>query len=139
MINATLIIYAFRPTPTEVQFEAALDLELSKSSSRSSAVPSDSQKLPTDVDPATMHNVTVSMELSAPSGSLLAAIKKPYMWAFSLFAWLYTGSESSTQGFIVLYLLGTRSANPNTVGYVTSGFWGGMAVSRMIWGYMGPL
>jgi hypothetical protein len=31
-----------------------------------------------------------------------------------------------------------QNANPNTVGYVTSGFWAGQAISRFIWGYYTP-
>ncbi|KAF8520144.1 hypothetical protein BU17DRAFT_65502 [Hysterangium stoloniferum] len=31
----------------------------------------------------------------------------------------------------VVFLLGQRTANPNMVGYVNSGFWAGMAISRI--------
>ncbi|KAF8528052.1 hypothetical protein BU17DRAFT_61377 [Hysterangium stoloniferum] len=40
-------------------------------------------------------------------------------------------SETVTQAFAVVFLLGQRTANPNTVGYVNSGFWAGMAISRI--------
>ncbi|KAG2154538.1 major facilitator superfamily domain-containing protein, partial [Suillus clintonianus] len=66
---------------------------------------------------------------------LLLALSMPYQWAFSLFAFIYSGSETTFQGFIVTYLLTNRGSSPNTVGYVSSGFWGGMAAGRFLWGY----
>ncbi|KAF8898373.1 major facilitator superfamily domain-containing protein [Infundibulicybe gibba] len=75
---------------------------------------------------------------SKPNDSLRRALSMRYQWAFSLFAWLYCGSETTTQGFMVLYLLAARNANPKTVGYVTSGFWGGITVGRFLWGYFSP-
>ncbi|KAJ7042461.1 major facilitator superfamily domain-containing protein [Mycena alexandri] len=56
----------------------------------------------------------------------------------SLFALLYCGSETTTQGLIVQYLLAERSGNPQTTGYVTSGFWAGVTVSRIAWSYFSP-
>ncbi|KAG1749720.1 major facilitator superfamily domain-containing protein [Suillus paluster] len=67
--------------------------------------------------------------------TLLLALSMPYQWAFSLFAFIYSGSETTFQGFIVTYLLAKRHSNPDTVGYVSSGFWGGMAAGRILWGY----
>jgi MFS family permease len=32
-----------------------------------------------------------------------------------------------------------QGANPKTVGYVTSGFWGGQVVGQILWGYYTPL
>lgn len=46
------------------------------------------------------------------------------------------GSFNDSQ--IVQYLLAERSANPNTVGYVTSGFWAGICASRLVWSYFSP-
>ncbi|KAJ7139911.1 major facilitator superfamily domain-containing protein [Mycena epipterygia] len=62
----------------------------------------------------------------------------PYQWAVSLFTLFYCGSETTAQGLIVQYLLAERSANPNTVGYVTSGFWAGICASRLAWSYFSP-
>ncbi|KAJ3551217.1 hypothetical protein NM688_g4832 [Phlebia brevispora] len=63
------------------------------------------------------------------------AFRVPVVWAFSIFCGLYTGNEASTQGFIVTYLLNVRNADPKVVGYATSGFWGGLALSRFLWGH----
>lgn len=72
------------------------------------------------------------------TSTLRLALSLLYVWAFSVFAMIYSGSETLTQGFMVTYLLGTRGANPKTVGYVTSGFWGGVTVGRFAWGYFVP-
>lgn len=39
---------------------------------------------------------------------------------------------SSTSYFPIQY------ANPKTIGYVTSGFWCGISVGRLVWGYGVP-
>ncbi|KAJ7275256.1 major facilitator superfamily domain-containing protein [Mycena haematopus] len=72
----------------------------------------------------------------APSVSAIRLVSTmPYQWTISLFALLYCGSETTTQGLLVQYLLAERSANHNTVGYVTSGFWAGITISRVAWSY----
>ncbi|KAJ7932617.1 major facilitator superfamily domain-containing protein [Mycena leptocephala] len=62
----------------------------------------------------------------------------PYQWAVSLWVLLYCGSETTTQGLMVQYLLAERSANRKTVGYVSSGFWAGTGISRIAWSYLSP-
>ncbi|KAJ8454763.1 hypothetical protein ONZ51_g12842 [Trametes cubensis] len=89
-INTTLIVYAFRPTPEELQGDAELAWEFT---------------------------VPVLGKTSALGPrTYKAALGQLQTWASALFALLYTGSESVTQGFIVVYLLNVRSANPSTVG-----------------------
>jgi hypothetical protein len=39
---------------------------------------------------------------------------------------------------ILLPLSCPQHANPKTVGYVTSGFWGGITIGRFAWGYFIP-
>jgi len=67
--------------------------------------------------------------------TLRRAMSFPYQWGVSVFTMLYSGCETTTQVFIVSYLLVMRHANPKTVGYATSGFWGGMTIGRFIWGH----
>ncbi|KAJ7630725.1 major facilitator superfamily domain-containing protein [Roridomyces roridus] len=76
---------------------------------------------------------------SGPSASLFRRVgSMPYLWALVLFALMYCGSETTTQGLIVQYLLAERNANPNTVGYVSSGFWAGETTSRLAWSFFSP-
>ncbi|KAG6911765.1 hypothetical protein DXG01_000011 [Tephrocybe rancida] len=92
--------------------------------------------------------------LASRSNTLRVTLKMPYQWAFSIFALLYSGNETTTQGFVNGHLSSrdkgmdhllccmrsdesnvSQHANPKTVGYVTSGYWGGFALARFIWGY----
>ncbi|KAG8969874.1 hypothetical protein FRC03_000120 [Tulasnella sp. 419] len=77
-------------------------------------------------------------EGNMPKNTMRAALSHRYVWMFMIFLLFYTGSETTTGGWIVTYLLKERSANPNTVGYVASGFWGGLALGRIILGHASP-
>ncbi|OCH96576.1 MFS general substrate transporter [Obba rivulosa] len=149
-INTSVIVFAFRPTPHESAAEVSLALQMIRPSQPGASLRSGAADIsPSGFEPSefsrgdlkSTSSVACTNYTKPPlsTGALLRACKEPYVWAFSLFSWLYTGTESSTQGFIVLYLLNTRNANPQTVGYVTSGFWGGMAISRLVWGYASPM
>ncbi|KAI0824111.1 MFS general substrate transporter [Trametes gibbosa] len=147
-INTGFIVYAFWPTKNELRGDADFAWMLYKSSTRRSETDS-SAEVPPERSPtsstAPMIRATTK-DVSGPSSeylenfgsSYMAALKNVQTWAGAAFSCIYSGSESATQGFIVVYLLNTRHANPNTAGYVTSGFWGGMALSRFAWGYLGP-
>ncbi|QRW27582.1 major facilitator superfamily transporter [Rhizoctonia solani] len=65
-------------------------------------------------------------------------LTSPIVWIFAIFLCTYTGSETTTGGWIVSFLLKERNADPDTVGYVASGFWGGLAVGRLLLGQMSP-
>ncbi|KAI0336059.1 MFS general substrate transporter [Cubamyces sp. BRFM 1775] len=156
-INTTFIVYAFWPTLEELQSDAELAWDLYKTensglSDTASTEAADQQPSPTSSTAPVLGKSNVlgprseflssSLKVSNPNHPHLAykaALGQLQTWASALFALLYTGSESVTQGFIVVYLLNVRSANPSTVGYVTSGFWGGMALSRIVWGYFGNI
>ncbi|PVF98300.1 MFS general substrate transporter [Serendipita vermifera] len=65
-------------------------------------------------------------------------LKMPLVWVVSTILCVYQGAETIAQGFIVTFLLLERNASPKTVGYVASGFWGGLATGRCIWGFLSP-
>ncbi|CAA7264719.1 unnamed protein product [Cyclocybe aegerita] len=134
--NIAFLASMFRPTPSESYRErqdALGEARFQKSqhlrSGRSSPV--------NDIEnPAAS---TIKFNFGAkPRSALRLALSMPYQWALSSFILLYCGSETTTQGFTVTYLLQTRHANEKTVGYVTSGFWAGISVGRFIWGYCIP-
>ncbi|KAI0343924.1 MFS general substrate transporter [Trametopsis cervina] len=137
-ISSSFAFYAFRPRPAELEQDIA---SLLAENRMSSPTPTEKQGRESPATPAT----TISEEniglpelqksAPAPSKNLSRALKIPLVWALALFLNTYTGLEAATQGYIVTYLLGARNANPKTVGYVTSGFWGGETVSRFVWGY----
>ncbi|KZS93282.1 MFS general substrate transporter [Sistotremastrum niveocremeum HHB9708] len=66
-----------------------------------------------------------------PDNVLASALKNPLIWAYALFLCLYSGLETTTQGYMVIYLLSTKDANTKTAGYTTSAFWAGMAITRI--------
>ncbi|PIL29598.1 hypothetical protein GSI_08234 [Ganoderma sinense ZZ0214-1] len=139
-VNISLIIFAFRPTRGELQRDA--DTAWSRLRS-SPPTPEDLSATTTAISqpvpfPASNSAPMPTSESRGPR-TYSVALKKPKLWSSAIFCMLYTGSESSTQGFIVIYLLNLRNADPDTVGYVTSGFWAGMAISRFLWGYLGNM
>ncbi|PVF95779.1 MFS general substrate transporter [Serendipita vermifera] len=73
-----------------------------------------------------------------PQTTFMAAVKTPDVWAFGFFISLYAGSEGTTNGYIVTYLLKMRDGDPARVGYANSAFWAGSAVGRMLLGYTSP-
>lgn len=50
----------------------------------------------------------------------------------ALFVFAYQGAEVSISGWVISFLEDTRGANPNHVGYVTSGFWAGITLGRFV-------
>ncbi|KAI8995344.1 MFS general substrate transporter [Trametes punicea] len=142
-INCSFIFFAFWPTEDELKSDTELAWALYRSTSgsspASSSVIAEPMRSPTDSTAPLLGKEDVLGPHSEYISSYKAALRQLQTWTSALFALIYTGSESATQGFIVVYLLNVRNANPKTVGYVTSGFWGGMALSRFVWGYLGSV
>ncbi|KAF8078369.1 major facilitator superfamily domain-containing protein [Lyophyllum atratum] len=139
-INTVLLFFAFKPTASENSAEVEeATVEMSQTLSPPSS----------PIDEYPKHLSESSLVAVAPHRSTLRlTLSLLYHWALSIFAMMYCGSysrlfftqsfhcsETTTQGFMVTYLLGARHANPKTAGYVTSGFWGGITVGRFAWGY----
>jgi len=55
--------------------------------------------------------------------------------AFFIFA--YQGSEVSISGWVISFLVNYRGGDPTKVGYVTSGFWGGITIGRFVLSHIG--
>ncbi|KIJ68723.1 hypothetical protein HYDPIDRAFT_81703 [Hydnomerulius pinastri MD-312] len=131
-INTSLIVYSFRPTAREVSNDRKLALEAAGALEALHT---------TGFGVTATSNDKLELESSsgktaaAPPNTLARALCMPYLIAFALFSWLYVGGETTFQGFIVTYLLGRRYSDPQTTGYVTSGFWGGMTVGRLLWDF----
>ncbi|KAF5377677.1 hypothetical protein D9615_005185 [Tricholomella constricta] len=124
-INTALLFVTFKPTARENSAEwREVTIELSKMVSPPSSPINENGQQHAETPPTAVPRSSSELELIS--------------WAFSIFAMIYCGSETTTQGFMVTYLLGTRRANPKTVGYVTSGFWGGITIGRFAWGYFVP-
>ncbi|KAL3419060.1 MFS efflux [Phlyctema vagabunda] len=55
----------------------------------------------------------------------------------ALFIFAYQGAEVSISGWVVSFLIVNRNGNPSAVGYVTSGFWGGITLGRFLLSHLG--
>ncbi|KAJ7783550.1 major facilitator superfamily domain-containing protein [Mycena maculata] len=132
--SLTFLGITFMPTGREFAMDRKHALD--EANSRSKCSP------PLTPDSDDLHESDVSSDslshLQSIPTELRLVVFMPSLWAVSLFAILYCGSETTTQGLIVQYLLAERSANPNTVGYVTAGFWAGISVSRLAWSFFSP-
>ena len=62
---------------------------------------------------------------------MLLALKNYRTWVLALFVLFYQGAEVSLAGWVVTYLLDYRRCN-SSVGYVASGFWGGLTLGRLL-------
>ncbi|PKS08574.1 hypothetical protein jhhlp_004960 [Lomentospora prolificans] len=61
-----------------------------------------------------------------------SALSKRAVWILSMFFFVYVGGEVTVGGWVVEFLISVRNGVPSKVGYVASGFWGGLAVGRII-------
>lgn len=50
----------------------------------------------------------------------------------ALFIFAYQGAEVSISGWVISFLIAARGGDPASVGYVTSGFWAGITVGRLL-------
>ncbi|KAG9957755.1 MFS general substrate transporter, partial [Aureobasidium melanogenum] len=56
----------------------------------------------------------------------------------ALFIFSYQGSEVSTSGWVISFLIEARGGDPKKVGYVTAGFWGGITLGRFVLSHLAP-
>lgn len=50
----------------------------------------------------------------------------------SLFIFAYQGAEVAISGWVISFLVQFRHGDPSKVGYVTSGFWAGITLGRLL-------
>lgn len=63
-------------------------------------------------------------------GILGRALKNKTTLIGALFIFAYQGGEVSESGWFISYLIDYRKGDPAKVGYISSGFWGGITVGR---------
>jgi fucose permease len=64
--------------------------------------------------------------------TMLKAFKSKTVLLGAVFIFAYQGAEVSISGWVISFLINTRHGNPSAVGYVTSGFWGGITLGRFL-------
>ncbi|KAF8710294.1 hypothetical protein RHS03_01867, partial [Rhizoctonia solani] len=153
-LNTILIVYTFHTTQQEFREEKAKAIELLRQGAEDIELEghgNDSGETTVSGSPHRHSRSRSAGErsgmwfehwLAFSDGSLRPAMRmtltSPIVWIFAIFLCTYTGSETTTGGWIVSFLLKERNADPDTVGYVASGFWGGLAVGRLLLGQMSP-
>lgn len=66
------------------------------------------------------------------SALLAAALTHKTTILGALFIFCYQGAEVSISGWVISFLISYRHSPPARVGYVTSGFWGGVTLGRFL-------
>ena len=69
---------------------------------------------------------------SSKSFLLKQALKNKTTILGALFIFAYQGAEVSISGWVISFLISYRHTAPARVGYVTSGFWGGITLGRFL-------
>ncbi|KAM5375808.1 hypothetical protein ACJZ2D_005864 [Fusarium nematophilum] len=69
---------------------------------------------------------------SGANAQLKKAFSQKPVWILSGFFFLYVGAELTAGGWIVQFLITVRGGAPSQVGHVASGFWGGLALGRLL-------
>lgn len=69
---------------------------------------------------------------SSRSKLLKAALTNKTTILGALFIFCYQGAEVSISGWVISFLISYRHSSPAYVGYVTSGFWGGITLGRFL-------
>lgn len=73
---------------------------------------------------------------SEPSSSIKVVMKNVMVWLFACALFMYVGGEVSFGGWISTFMIKIRNGNPEKMGYVTTGFWTGLTVGRMVLGFL---
>lgn len=63
--------------------------------------------------------------------SMFTALKIRIVLLGALFVFAYQGAEVSISGWVISFLIATRNGDPESVGYVTAGFWAGITIGRL--------
>lgn len=66
------------------------------------------------------------------------ALSNKVTWLCSLFLIAYVGVEVATGGWVVTYMIRVRHGSPFDSGMVSTGFWSGITVGRVILGFVTP-
>lgn len=86
-------------------------------------------------------SVQVAMESGPTSPTLFSdmvkVLKQKVVILGALFIFAYQGAEVSISGWVISFLITTRQGSSASVGYVTSGFWGGITLGRFLLSHHG--
>ncbi|KAL8391859.1 hypothetical protein RB595_002166 [Gaeumannomyces hyphopodioides] len=69
---------------------------------------------------------------TSSSAALAGTLRNRVVLLGSLFIFAYQGAEVSISGWVISFLIAARGGDPASVGYVTSGFWAGITLGRLL-------
>lgn len=70
------------------------------------------------------------------SSSIRIVLKNKLVWLLALALFLYVGSEVSLGGWVSTFMIEIRHGDRYKMGYVTTGFWVGITVGRVVLGFV---
>ncbi|KAL9102981.1 MAG: hypothetical protein Q9163_001934 [Psora crenata] len=91
-----------------------------------------------EIDSPTYSSIPLRPTPSNPTGTLSKrqllqqALKNKTTILGALFIFAYQGAEVSISGWVISFLISYRRSSLDRVGYVTSGFWGGITLGRFL-------
>ena len=92
----------------------------------------------TDTGSAFRTTSTTPRPVDRTSGLMRAALRKRITWVCALFLFLYVGIEVALGGWIVTFMIRERDGGSFASGMVSTGFWLGITVGRVILGFVTP-
>lgn len=84
-------------------------------------------------------SLTDGGEVKKRGSSFVAILKSGLVWLLALCVFLYVGGEVSAGGWTTTFMISVRHGDPDKMGYVSTGFWAGIAVGRFGLGLLGLL
>jgi fucose permease len=73
---------------------------------------------------------------SKNKNSFLTVIKSKLVWILAFTIFLYVGGEVSTGGWTTTYMIEVRNGDSDKMGYVSTGYWIGIALGRIVLGFV---
>lgn len=68
--------------------------------------------------------------------TLWSLLRRPAIFMYALYMFIYLGSEVSTGSWIFTYLLDVKKGNVVPMSYVTAAFWMGLTAGRLVLGFV---
>jgi fucose permease len=88
--------------------------------------------LPAQLNAGTQQTSQNDTEAPSKKQLLKQAVKNRVTILGALFIFAYQGAEVSISGWVVSFLISYRNGDPSKVGYVSAGFWAGVAIGRFL-------
>lgn len=81
-------------------------------------------------------SVAFSRDGTDNSSSIRMVIANKLVWLLAVALFMYVGSEVTLGGWISTFMINIRHGNPEKMGYVTTGFWVGITLGRVVLGFV---